>query len=168
MFCITSPHNRLSYDCELLIQNTLILISGQLKNFGMCCEKVLIISLSHSYTIAIGTDKIYSSMWDTFHEVIVDFRVPFTAVTRFVNEHISKRRNKTNTVSYMYIYTNVLMYGLINFALYGVRFYLFIFFFNFLWLLDIYVFLFSGFLFNLRVYFYRILYQTFSQCYCIF
>ena len=64
-------------------------------------------------------------MWDTSHEVIVDFRVPFTAVTIFVNEQISKRRNKTNTVSYMYICTILLMYGLINFAWYGVRFYLF-------------------------------------------
>lgn len=145
------------YYCELLIQNTFIIILGQLKNFGKCCEKVLIISLSHSYTIAIDTDKIYPSMWDTFHEVIVDFRVPFTAVTWFVNEHISKRRNKTNKVSYMYIYTIVLMYGLINFALYGVRFYLFFgCLISFCYYTVMYIF-FSGFLFKLRLYFYRIL-----------
>ena len=77
-----------------------ILISGQLKNFGMSCEKVLIISLSHSYTIAIDTDKIYSSMWDTSHEVIVDFRVPFTAVTIFVNEQIKFQKEETKQTQY--------------------------------------------------------------------
>lgn len=97
-----------------MLRDSSILFSGHQNYSKLYCGMVWLINLSHSYTSATGTDKICSSVWETFHKVFVNFRVHSAAVTRFMNQQILKEKTKQLHIIILYVF--VQMYGLITLA----------------------------------------------------
>ena len=93
----------MTFDGKMVTPNTCILFSGHLKNSQMNCESVCLIIFSHSFTIAIGTAEIYSSVWETFQAVALNFRVSSIALMQIVNQQIPKEKAKEHHIIILYV-----------------------------------------------------------------